>query len=391
MSVLCVIPARGGSKRLPNKNLMPIAGRPMLAYSLIHARESDLIDTVIVSTDDIDIADLAREYGADVVMRPAEISGDAATSESALLHALDTYCANGHTEPDLVVFLQCTSPVRRRGDIDNAIQLLRNEAADSVFSACENSRLIWGMKADEPVALTYDWESRKREQEMERQYRENGSIYVFPPALLRQTNNRMGGRKRVYEMDYWSSFQLDTPDHADLLDWILRQPEFAVPIAWPSQVDLLVFDFDGVMTDNNAMVDETGRETVRVTRADGLGIDRMHILGVPMLILSTERNAVVAARAEKLKIDVEQGLTNKAERLSEILRAQNCDPARVVYLGNDVNDLGCFDLVGYPVAVADSHPQVRAAAHHILARNGGAGAVRELCDAIADRLEQGQS
>ncbi len=391
MSVLCIIPARGGSKRLPNKNLMPIGGHPTLAYSLIHARNSELIDTVVVSTNDADIASLARDYGAEVVMRPADISGDAATSESALLHTLDARLADGHDDPDLVVFLQCTSPVRRPDDIDNAIRLLRDENADSVFSACENSRLVWGMRGDEPVALNYDWQSRKREQEMERQYRENGSIYVFPPALLRETNNRMGGRKRIYEMDYWSSFQLDTPEHADLLDWILRRPEFAPAFAWPSQIDMLVFDFDGVMTDNTALVDETGRETVRVTRADGLGIDRLRALGVPMMILSTERNSVVAARAEKLKINVEQGLENKAERLAEILSAKNCDPGQVIYLGNDINDLGCFDLVGYPVAVSDSHPKVRAAACHILSNNGGAGAVRELCDAVGDHLESERS
>jgi len=229
MSVLCIIPARGGSARMPKKNLLPIAGRPVLAYSLIHAQMARLVDAVAVSTDDEEIASLARQHGADVVMRPLEISGDTSTSESALLHTLDARRNDGHEEPSLVVFLQCTSPVRRLNDIDNAIQLLRGTGADSVFSACENTRLIWGMKGDEPVALNYDWKNRKREQEMARQYRENGSIYVFPPTLLRETGNRMGEHKRIYEMDYWSSFQLDAPEHAELLDWILRRPEYSVP------------------------------------------------------------------------------------------------------------------------------------------------------------------
>jgi len=387
MSVLCIIPARGGSKRVPGKNLLPLAGRSALAWSLIHARESELVDDVVVSTDDAEIAALARTYGAEVVARPEDLSHDTATSESALRHVLDARKAAGHEDPELVVFLQCTSPVRRRDDIDNAIQLMRDSGADSVFSACENSRLIWGMNGEEPVALNYDWQRRKREQEMERQFRENGSIYVFPPALLRETDNRMGERKRIYEMDYWTSFQVDTGEHLELIDWILRRPEFAVPAAWPAEVDLVVFDFDGVMTDNHAYVDETGRETVRVTRADGLGIDRMRALGVPMLILSTERNPVVAARAEKLKIDVEHGIADKAARLDEILKERGCDPARVIYLGNDVNDLGCFGLVGFPVAVADSHPRVLAAAHHVLSHAGGAGAVRELCDALGDAMD----
>ena len=382
MSIVCIIPARGGSKRIPGKNLMPIAGRPALAWSLIHARQAKLVDDVVVTTDDQGIAALARAYGAKVVVRPDDISHDAATSESALLHALDARKAEGHDEPELVVFLQCTSPVRRLHDIDNAIQTYRDERADSVFSVCENSRLIWALPDDEPVAINYSWKNRRREQEMERQVRENGSIYVFPPDLLRQTNNRMGGRKRVYQMDYWTSFQLDTEEHFELLDWILRRPEYTIPSPWPAPVDLLVFDFDGVMTDNSAFVDETGRETVRVSRSDGLGIDRIRDLGVPMMILSTERNPVVAARADKLQIEVEHGVEDKAKRLAEILNTRGYDAERVIYVGNDTNDLGCFALVGFPVAVADAQPEVRANACHVLSKNGGHGAVRELCDAL---------
>ena len=320
-------------------------------------------------------------------MRPAHLSHDTATSESALLHALDARNAAGRDDPELVVFLQCTSPVRHEDDIDNAIRLFRKEQADSVFSACENSRLIWGMQGAEPVALNYDWQKRQREQEMARQYRENGSIYVFPPALLRETGNRMGAKKRVYEMDYWTSFQLDTSAHAELLEWILRRPEFAMPAAWPDPIDLVVFDFDGVMTDNTAIVDERGREAVRVNRADGLGIDRLRALGVPMLILSTERNPVVTARAAKLQIEVEHGIAEKGTRLADIVDARGIDAARVIYLGNDVNDLACFRLVGWPVAVADAHPKVRAAARHVLAKPGGGGAVRELCDVLAETIE----
>jgi len=387
MSVVCIIPARGGSKRVIGKNLMPLAGRPALAWSLLHARDSQLVDEVVVSTDDHDIALLARDYGAEVVMRPAHLSHDTATSESALLHALDARNAAGRDDPELVVFLQCTSPVRHEDDIDNAIRLFRKEQADSVFSACENSRLIWGMQGAEPVALNYDWQKRQREQEMARQYRENGSIYVFPPALLRETGNRMGAKKRVYEMDYWTSFQLDTSAHAELLEWILRRPEFAMPAAWPDPIDLVVFDFDGVMTDNTAIVDERGREAVRVNRADGLGIDRLRALGVPMLILSTERNPIVTARAAKLQIEVEHGIAEKGTRLADIVDARGIDAARVIYLGNDVNDLACFRLVGWPVAVADAHPKVRAAARHVLAKPGGGGAVRELCDVLAETIE----
>lgn len=388
MNILCIIPARGGSKRVPGKNLMHLAGHPMLAYSIVHACHSPSVNDVVVSTDDDEIARVAELYGASVVRRPPEISGDTATSESALLHVLDARRLAGYADPDVVVFLQCTSPVRRPDDIERAIGVFSTEKADSVFSACENNRLIWGLKAGEPVSMTYDWRSRKREQDMERQFRENGSIYVFKPGLLRDTNNRMGGKIRVYEMDYWSSFQVDTPEHAELIGWLLRKPEYSIPARLPDRIELVVFDFDGVMTDNHAYVDSEARESVRVNRSDGLGIDRLRKTGIPMLILSTERNPVVAARGKKLGIEVIQDVSDKKQRLQQIIAEREIDAANLIYVGNDLNDAGCFDVAGLAVAVADSHPDILSQAHLVLTRRGGDGAIRELCDLISDHVER---
>ncbi|MBI4236643.1 MAG: acylneuraminate cytidylyltransferase family protein, partial [Chloroflexi bacterium] len=122
--VLCIIPARGGSKRLPRKNLALLLGEPLVAHSIRHALEARLVQRVVVSTDDAEIASVAEQHGAEVVRRPAEIAGDTATSESALLHVLDHLERTESYHPDLVVFLQCTSPVRQRDDIDNAIRAL---------------------------------------------------------------------------------------------------------------------------------------------------------------------------------------------------------------------------------------------------------------------------
>ncbi|MEK9662194.1 MAG: HAD hydrolase family protein, partial [Alphaproteobacteria bacterium] len=271
----------------------------------------------------------------------------------------------------------------------NAISLLRETNADAVFSGTTQRGFVWGIDTDgTPQSLTYDWRQRKRGQDMDPRFVENGSIYVFRPDLLRKTSNRLGGSIRIYEMDYWSSFEIDTPEDMELLEWILRRPDYAAPIAWPTQIDLVVFDFDGVMTDNAAFVDEHGIETVRINRADGLGLDKMHALEMPMLILSTECNPVVAERARKLRIDAEHGIADKAKRLAEIIAERSLDPARVIYVGNDLNDLGCFELVGLPIAVADAHSKVRSAARHVLSRNGGNGAVRELCELIENHMQQ---
>lgn len=389
LHVIAIIPARAGSKRIPQKNLLPIAGRPLVAHSVVHAQQSSCVREVYVSTESKEIAAVARAYGADVVERPPELSTDEATSESAIRHVLDERNRRGLPDPDLVVFLQCTSPVRRRDDIDRAVETLRAAGADSLFSACNNNRLIWAVKDGQPFSVNYDFRSRQREQDMAVQYRENGSIYVFRPDVLRKHGNRLGGRIAVYEMDYWSSFQIDAAEHAELIEWIMRRPGYAVAPAWPARVRLVVFDFDGVMTDNGVQVDDRGGETVRCDRGDGWGVARLRDAGVRMMVLSTEEHEVVASRCAKLKLPCVQGCGDKAAALAALLAEQGIDRSEVAYVGNDVNDLGCLRMVGMPVAVGDSHPEVMAASKLVLTRKGGRGAVREFCDLLLEALATG--
>jgi N-acylneuraminate cytidylyltransferase len=231
MNVLCIIPARGGSKRLPGKNIMPLAGKPLLAYSVEHAVNSGMVDRTVVSTDDPDIGATAEDFGAEVIVRPRELSIDTATSESALVHALDHVEQQGY-ETDLIVFLQCTSPVRRSDDIDKAIQTLLDSEADSLFSAALSWARIWRRSEEKFHPLNYDYKNRKREQESEDEFLENGSIYVFRPWVLREQNNRLGGKIAVYEMDFWASFQIDSQEDLDLCEWIIRQ-KLASPEGMP--------------------------------------------------------------------------------------------------------------------------------------------------------------
>ena len=117
MRSVAIIPARGGSRGIPRKNLRVIAGKPLLAYTIEHALATPSIDRVVVSTDDVEIGTVAARHGAEVIWRPAEISGDRASSEAALLHALDELAARDDYRPDLVVMLQATSPLRRPDDV----------------------------------------------------------------------------------------------------------------------------------------------------------------------------------------------------------------------------------------------------------------------------------
>lgn len=154
----------------------------------------------------------------------------------------------------------------------------------------------------------------------------------------------------------------------------------------PQRPAALIMDFDGVFTDNRVQVDQDGRETVTCDRSDGLGLERLKRLGLPLLVLSKERNPVVAARCAKLKLEHQQALDDKLTFLRDWLSARGLSLTDTIYIGNDVNDLPCMEAVGCAVAPADAYPEAKAAARIILSRNGGQGALRELADMLAPRL-----
>lgn len=148
------------------------------------------------------------------------------------------------------------------------------------------------------------------------------------------------------------------------------------------RIDLIVFDFDGVLTDNRVLVFADGNEAVFCNRSDGLGFDAFRAAGVPAVILSTERNAVVAARAAKLQVPALHGISDKSAVLIEYCQTNSIELGQVMFVGNDVNDLKLMRQVGWPAAVADAHPAVLRCARVVLQRRGGEGAAREIAEDI---------
>ena len=213
MRIIAIIPARGGSKGIPGKNVIDFCGKPLLAWSIEHALSSPLVNEVYVSTDDDTIAAVAKKYGALVIKRPDEISGDTATSESALKHALTEAQKINSTRIDYVVFLQATSPLRETRDIDNAVNKIISENADSLFSGADlKDFCIWKRSDGILDSVNYDYRQRGRRQDFGEQFVENGSIYVFRPSVLFEQNNRLGGKISISKMDFWKSFEIDEPE-----------------------------------------------------------------------------------------------------------------------------------------------------------------------------------
>jgi N-acylneuraminate cytidylyltransferase len=177
--------------------------------------------------------------------------------------------------------------------------------------------------------------------------------------------------------------EIDDATDLSIAEAMLRQRQSDDRLALlPKTIGAVVFDFDGVFTDNGVVVMQDGREAVVCSRFDGMGITRLRKTGMPMLVLSTEANPVVSARCAKLGLECLQNSADKVVDLTRWLTARGIDPATVVYIGNDVNDAGPLQMVGCGVVVADAHPDVMPLARIVLSNVGGRGAVRELCDLI---------
>jgi 3-deoxy-D-manno-octulosonate 8-phosphate phosphatase (KDO 8-P phosphatase) len=149
-----------------------------------------------------------------------------------------------------------------------------------------------------------------------------------------------------------------------------------------NQIKLLILDFDGVLTDNFVFVNEEGIESVKCNRSDGIGISRIKKLGIKVVIVSTEKNKVVSVRAKKLNLESIQGVDDKNKAVLKLSKELDIPLAKIAFLGNDINDIPAFEIVGFPIAVADCYLEVEPYVNYITECKGGQGAVREVCDLI---------
>jgi YrbI family 3-deoxy-D-manno-octulosonate 8-phosphate phosphatase len=336
-----------------------------------------------VSTDDRRIAEVATAAGADVVTRPAELASDEASSESALLHALDDVTGRGHPEPDVIVLVQCTSPFVTASDIDGTVAVLDRDGADSAFTAAPSYAFTWKASPDGATAVNHDSSTRPRRQERTPEYMETGAVYAMRASGFRASRHRFFGRTAFHEVPRLRALEIDDPGDLVVARALVDQidAEFAAD-RLPTLVAALVLDFDGVLTDNKVMTSQDGTESVIGNRADGLGIEMLQHRGIRVVVLSKERNPVVDARCRKLGVECVQGLDDKAAALRRYLDERAIDPSEVVFVGNDVNDVDCLTLVGCGVVVADAHTSAHRASDLVLTRKGGDGAVREIADLI---------
>lgn len=381
MTTVALIPARGGSKGIPRKNLVALGGRPLLVHSIAHARATEGIDRVFVSTDDDEIADVAISAGAQVIRRPAELAGDTASTESAIEHALASWRDEGLV-PDRVVLLQATSPFRSPGQLDAALRQFDREGCDSMLSVVRFCGFVWRDGEHGAAPCTYEPGARPRRQDIRGVTLETGSFYVFTRAIFEATGARLGGRIATFEVPEADAIDIDEP--ADLE----RARAEALRRGFGPDVDLaaitwLWLDVDGTMTDGAMYYGEQGEELKRFHTRDGAGIAAFKRAGGRVAIVTGEQSAAAGRRAEKLQVDhVVLGCQDKAAAFADFCRRFRVSPDAVLAMGDDLGDLPLVGRVGVFVAPRDAQAEVRASADWVTQRDGGHGAVREVTDRL---------
>ena len=409
--ILALIPARGGSKGIPRKNIRDFAGYPLIAWSIAAGLQAHTVNRVIVSTDDPEIAAVAREYGAETpFVRPAELAQDRTTDLPVFEHALKWLEDIESYKPDIVVQLRPTSPIRPRDCVDSAVRaLIENADADcvrGVVPAGQNPHKMWRFYGyDRPMKPLLEVEGIAEPYNAPRQilppvYWQTGHIDAIRTSTVTRKHSLTGNTIYPLVLDPRYSVDIDTPADWAKYETLVYQgelemvrPENKSLRPMPEKIGLIVCDFDGVLTDNKVWTDQDGTEMVAAFRSDSMRILELRERGIEVMILSSEPNRVVEARAKKMGVEAVHGvgIQEKGRVLREILEQKNVRAENVVYVGNDLNDLPCFEMVGWSVAVADAYPEVLRAADHVLTRAGGQGAVRELCDLILNNLQVGHA
>ena len=381
------IPVRGGSKSIPLKNIKPISGKPLVYWTVKAACGCQYIDRVYIATDSDRIRETVESFKqgreaelfskAVVIDRSAESASDTASTEFAMLEFAANY------DFDNIVLIQATSPLLVSADLDRGFEAFNEEGTDSVLSVVRQKRFHWGNDENGFAHPTnYDVFHRPRRQEFDGYMVENGAFYISSKAGLIANQNRVWGNIKAVEMNEDTFFEIDEPSDWVIIEALMKKNGITAPSDIP-EIKMFLTDCDGCLTDAGMYYSEHGDELKKFNTKDGMGFALLRKAGIVTGIVTSENVDLNRRRAEKLKLDIlEAGCKDKVAALNRICAERGISPENVAYVGDDINDLGVIQMVGYGCAPADAMPQIKAAAKYVTTAKGGEGVIREVVEKI---------
>ena len=356
------IPARGGSKSIPLKNIKPICGKPLIYWTTRAACEHDKV--VIIG-------------------RSAESASDTASTESAMLEFAEKY------EFDNIVLIQATSPLLQSIDLNHGFETYNTKGTDSVLSVVLQKRFTWKREKKGNVQpMNYDVFHRPRRQEFDGYYVENGAFYITSRKNLLMSQNRISGNIKAVVMNQDSFFEVDEPSDWTIIEMLMEKNGIIEKVDIP-EIRLFLSDCDGCLTDGGMYYSEYGDELKKFNTKDGMGFQLLREKGILTGIITSENVELNRRRANKMKLDIfESGCKDKVQIVRQICEESGINLSNVCYIGDDLNDIELIKLVGYGCTPADSIPMVKKAAKYVTRARGGEGVIREVAEQIIHQMNK---
>lgn len=349
MSAVALIDATAQEQQAAEFLKSRICGEALFLHAAHAAAASESVSRTVVVTTDLSIEQIAKNSGFEALLLATNASSRPLVERFAEFPAA--------LSEDVLVLISAQAPLVTPEDIDSFVNMAANGTGDGVFSALESNAKV-----------------------------DTGALY----ALLRPAAEKAGSFAKLQltpqGLSPFHTVRLNRPEDLQSVAALLkRQPLGHLLRKYPMQA--LVLDFDGVFTDNKVIVSADGLESAICDRSDGFAIQSLQRRGFPILVLSTEKIPIVRVRSQKLGLECIHGVGDKVTILKTWLKDRDIDPEHTIYVGNDINDLGCMEMVGMPIAVADAFPEVMRVARCVLTARGGHGAVREIATAVAASLD----
>jgi N-acylneuraminate cytidylyltransferase len=379
MKTIAFIPARGGSKSIPLKNIKIFCGKPLIYWTIKAAVDTDNIDEVIIATDCDEIEKVVNSFSLEkvVVYRRDKVNAaDTSSSESVMLEYISK---RDLPKEDCFILIQATSPLLTSIDLERGLKIFQEN--DAVLSCVRSKRFLW---SEDGVSLNYDHKLRPRRQEFDGFLMENGAFYINKIDNILNHKNRISGKIGVSIMPEYTAVEIDEEE-----DWIVAESlmrRFIPNIKQQTNIKLVISDVDGVLTDAGMYYSEYGDEIKKFNTHDGMAFQLLREKGIKTGIITSENTNIVTNRAKKLKVDyLFQGKKHggKLEVVKTICEKENFKLEEVAYIGDDIN---CFELlseIGLAACPKDAMNKIRKIPNIIcLGKNGGEGVFREFVEII---------